>query len=388
MIKRINGCDIFILITLLYYLQGVLYPSGIINQFLQLVIIIWGLSLTMKTIARNGLRIMPLTGTFLLCLMFSIYGLCLLLFGNSINQYVQDLPSRYIYLQVSLRSLLPIFVFYYYSTTRALTEKRIKIYTFFLIIGNIFRFYETQQNLLLEFGTLDITNNMGYTFTCLIPLLLFFYKKPVVQYSLLSIIMLFTFFALKRGAIIIALVCCVIMILRSTRIYFSNKKKLVAIISMICLVIFAISFIQLNLDSNDYFNRRLEQTIEGDSSNRDQLYTTIFQTVSTEQNILLFLFGRGADSTFAVAGDYAHHDWLETWCNNGLVGVVILFIFFIIIFSDVIKSRKKFIYPYYLSYLLVFIILFSKSIFSMSIQNLEPSQTLLLGYFIYLNRVS
>ena len=158
--------------------------------------------------------------------------------------------------------------------------------------------------------------------------------------------------------------------------------------SMVCLVIFAISFIESNLESNDYFNKRIEQTIEGDSSNRDQLYATIYQTVATEQNMLFFLFGRGANSTFAVAGDYAHQDWLETWCNNGLVGIVILSIFFIIIFSDVIKARKKLIYPYYLSYLLLFIVLLSKSVFSMSIQNLEPSQTLLLGYFIYLNRAS
>ena len=111
MIRIINKCDIFILITLLYYLQGVLYPSGIINQFLQLIIILWGLICAIKVFTYRGFKHPPLTATYVLCGMFVIYGAFLLLFGNIHNMHIHDAPPQYIYLQVSLRSLLPIFVF-------------------------------------------------------------------------------------------------------------------------------------------------------------------------------------------------------------------------------------------------------------------------------------
>lgn len=367
-------------------MQGVLYPSGIINQFLQLIIILWGVFAAVKVFTCRGFKIPPLAATYILCLMFIIYGTFHLLFGNFHNIHIPDSPSRYIYLQVSLRSLLPVFVFYNYSSEGLVTEKRVQIYTILLIVLGIFRFYETQQQLILEFGTSEITNNMGYVFTCVIPLLLFFYKRPVIQYVLLGVVLLFVFFALKRGAVLVALICCSLIILYRTKIYDSKRQKLIATVSLIILSFIAISFIKDNLQNNDYFTQRIEQTLNGDSSARDVLYSSIIDSILKEQNVLYFLFGRGADSTFAIAGDYAHQDWLETWCNNGLLGVAILLIFFITMYLDVRKAKKRLVFPYYLSYLLLFIVLLSRTMFSMSIQNLEPSQTLLLGYIIYLNR--
>lgn len=369
-------------------MQGVLYPSGIVNQLLQLVIILWGLFSAVKVFAYRGFKIPPLAATYVLCLMFVIYGTFHLLFGNFHNIYISDSPSRYIYLQVSLRSLLPVFVFYNYSSEGLITEKRVQIYTVLLIVLGIFRFYETQQQLILEFGTSEITNNVGYVFTCVIPLLLFFYKRPVLQYALLGVVLLFVFFALKRGAILVALICCSLIMLYSIKIYDSKRTKFIGTISLIIFSFIAISFIIDNLQTNDYFTQRIEQTLNGDSSSRDVLYSNIINSILEEQNLLFFLFGRGADSTFAIAGDYAHQDWLETWCNNGLLGVVLLLIFFIAMYFDIRKAKKRLIFPYYLSYLLLFIVLLSRTMFSMSIQNLEPSQTLLLGYLIYLNRAS
>ena len=62
-LKKLNRCDIFIALNVLYSMQGLLYPSGAINQICQLIIIVWGLVIlaqyyfgasAFKTVMRNN----------------------------------------------------------------------------------------------------------------------------------------------------------------------------------------------------------------------------------------------------------------------------------------------------------------------------------------------
>ena len=98
-------------------------------------------------------------------------------------------------------------------------------------------------------------------------------------------------------------------------------------------------------------------------------------------NIFYFFFGRGANSTINIIGYFAHQDWLETFCNNGLLGVFILFRFFYVFGKSVWLSKKYFPVMMFFSFLILFFASFSKTMFSMSIQNLNICQSLLLGYF-------
>lgn len=50
-LKKLNRCDVYLALNLLYSMQGLLYPSGAFNQMLQLIIIIWGLVVFMRYIA-------------------------------------------------------------------------------------------------------------------------------------------------------------------------------------------------------------------------------------------------------------------------------------------------------------------------------------------------
>ena len=114
MLKKINRCDIYVGLWCLYTLQGVIYPVGIINQLLQLLMLLWGMfALYRYTFSVNiGSKI--LKATYLLVVMYVIYGcLNILIGGNGAEVFG---VGSYVYLQSSLKSLSPIFLFYIFST--------------------------------------------------------------------------------------------------------------------------------------------------------------------------------------------------------------------------------------------------------------------------------
>ena len=377
MFKRINHCDIYVGLWVIYMLQGVIYSPGIINQFLQLVMLLWGLTAFFKYINQSSMRRSSiLKATFILIIMYALYGCIHIMFGKRM------ISSNYVYLQSSLNSLIPIFLFYYFTYKGYLTSNRIRIYLPIFILTCILLYYKKEASILLESNNEEITNNIGYMFTSLIPLLFFYSKKPIFQYVLLGIILLFIFMGMKRGAILLGVVSSVLLlyvILKES----SRCLKLLTILLSVSIIIGFFYYIDYLMTNSAYFVLRVEQTLEGNSSGRDILYGKLWDTLFQESNIFVILFGRGADSTIKIVGNYAHQDWLETFCNNGLLGVFILFLFFYSFGKSVLKSKRHFPTMMYYSFLILFVITFSKSLISMSIQNLDLYQSLLIGYFAY-----
>ena len=386
-LKNINRCDVFIVLNILYSMQGLIYSPGFVNRLLQLMIIVWALFVSIKYLFGYNSNSKLLVATSWLVFMYTIYGGILLIYGNTFISYINELPPRYIYLQVSLRSLLPIYVFYNYAYKGYLSSDRIRLYGIILLIALVPVFYFQQSQIMLQLDRDEITNNMGYSFLSLLPLYCFYYKNNILQYILLSIALLFIIMAMKRGAIVISVIC-IGLIIYGNLFVGDNKRKIFNLFLSSIVVVGAIYFILHMLATSDYFALRLEQTLSGNSSGRDDLYNDILQSVKQENNVFYLLFGRGADSTWGVAGNYAHQDWLETLCNNGLIGVFLLFNFYFSLFRNMYFSRKLFIKPLYISYMILFITSFSKTLFSMSIQNMDIAQSLLIGYFSYWTTVS
>lgn len=381
-LKKLNRCDIYIALNVLYSMQGLLYPSGAINQVFQLIIIVWGLKISTKYFLGPLRQTKLLKATSALVFMYCLYGGTLLLFGNPKIEHIPELPAKYIYLQVSLRSLLRIYVFYHYASTGYLTSFRIRVYAVVLLLSLIPQYYYQQAQIMFESDREEVTNNMGYTFLSIIPILFFFNKKPLLQYILLATTMLYIVMAMKRGAIVIGVVAVLILILPNI---FSkdSKNKLWAILFTVALISGSVIVVSSMMSESGYFAYRVEQTLSGDTSGRDDLYKVLWPTIINEPNLLYFLFGRGADSTWGVAGCYAHQDWLETLCNNGLIGGLILLGFYIRFFRDAHFSKTVFSENYHMSFMVLFFIAFSKTLFSMSIQSMDISLSLLIGYFSY-----
>ena len=187
---------------------------------------------------------------------------------------------------------------------------------------------------------------------------------------------------MKRGAVAIGILSVGLLIY--SNIFSKNRKqKIWTVLLTIVLIFSAIYVVSYLLSESEYFLSRINQTLDGDSSGRDDLYSQLWLKILNEHSVIYTLFGRGADSTWALAGNYAHQDWLETLCNNGLLGCIILFNFFMCLFRDAFYSKKVFMKNYFVSYLMLLLIIFSQTMFSMSIQCLEISLSVVLGYFTY-----
>lgn len=381
MLKKLNKCDFYILLWMLYSFQGVLYPRGTINILLQLIMLILAGIETLKVLSSRG-KPTTIKSTFYLLIMYCVYGILFIISDKHLVYHRGDIVNNYVYLQYALNSILPIFLFYYYSQRRLLNEKRIIVYTFFFLTINIFLFYNYKYSLLEEIVGDEITNNIAYNFVSMIPLVLFFHKKPIVQYILLIVCFTFVLLGMKRGAILIGGGLILLFLFHNLKHGSFKKRFLVLILTSILVVIF-FKLIFNMLQTSEYFVTRIEQTIEGNSSGRDSIYNGLWNIFINETNLFNMLFGYGANSTIGFIGNLAHQDWLETLINNGLFGLGILLFFFVTITKTTFKQRYRF-YPYmYYSFLMSILLLFVKTLFTMSIHDIQIPQSLLLGYFMY-----
>ena len=379
MLKRINQCDIYVGLWCIYMLQGILYPRGIINQLLQLIMLLWGMIAVFKYMTQSWEHAYSsiLKATFLLIVMYTIYGGIHIMFGDAIK-----MRDQYIYLQASLNSLAPIFLFYSFTMDGKLTSDRIRIYLPLLIVICILLYYKNESQVILQKNVEEITNNAGYFFVPLIPFLFFYSKKPILQFAFLAVILLYVFMGMKRGAILIGVLGTMVLLYANMKNSSRWTKVLFATLTIV-IVVGMSKYIDFMMNNSDYFMARIEQTLQGDSSGRDMIYGNLWNTILTEQSPFYFYLGRGADSTLKIAGNYAHQDWLETFCNNGLVGVLILFFFFYIFGKNAWESRLCFSGMMFYSFITLFIIIFCKTIFSMSIQDLKLFESMLIGYFAF-----
>ena len=381
-LKKINNCDVFVALSIIYSLQGLLYPQGTINQILQLLMIIWGLVVSFRYFFRPQRIPKLLKATALLLIMYCVYGCIEILFDNPLLHHISELPARYIYLQVSLRSLLNIFVFYHYSSNGQLTSTRICVYATIILLTLIPKYYYQQTQIMLLSERDEVTNNIGYTFLALIPAFYFFNKRTILQYILLTVTLLYLIMAMKRGAILIGVLAAIILVFSNVTSD-NRKQKRISLVFSTFLIIAVALFVTNLLSESSYFVQRIEQTIAGDSSGRDDLYKCLWDILISEQDLFYILFGRGADATWALVGNYAHQDWLETFCNNGLIGVIILSSFYYHFFIAAYSSKKILSRNYYFAFITLFIIAFSKTLFSMSIQSMEVAISMVLGFLLY-----
>ena len=221
---------------------------------------------------------------------------------------------------------------------------------------------------------------MGYLWLSLFPLLPLFQKKTFIQYILLLAILLFVINGFKRGAILVSVVLSVAFILLSFRESASQKRKIAIALLVVFTAIVGFYYINVLASSNDYFNYRIGQTVEGNASNREWMYPMFFNAIITQNDTFRFLFGNGADGTLKLFGTYAHQDWLEIGINQGIVGIVFYFIYWCAFFKTCRKAKKIQVKSIYSSLVLVFIAYFLISLFSMSINGMYLFSSSVLGF--------
>lgn len=245
--------------------------------------------------------------------------------------------------------------FVFYRQARK-AEIDLRVYLKYFIILFLFGVYwmlGVKDTIASEYGNeFEIADNRGYF---MMMLSLFFLldlksKRNIILFFLSS---LMVFFSMKKGAILcsalIILVVSYDQIFRNKALH--NGQRLLLFALLIGIVVASASFFDNIIDRFE----RIEQ------SGRDVIYTTVFNGW-TSGTLMQQLFGQGFFSCTKIlsGGAYAHSDWFEILYDEGILGVILYLILFVIYLYR-FKSIKYYAPNYKVIYLSFFIIWCIKS---------------------------
>lgn len=377
-----NQANIYIFLWCLYFSQGSFYPTGsIISQMALLILLCMSIINYYLTLTKYKFT-SYLKWLHILLLMFLIYGVILLLSGERLivrDSYV--VTSNYEYLKAILISILPVFSAYAYTLRGQITSTSLKCWIPVWLLLAVVSYYTYQQNALSLFMSREeVTNNMAYRFLALMPVFVLFYRRTLVMVGGLLFCCLFILLGMKRGVILMAVINLSVLLYYMYKN--GNRQKKIYIIIASVIVILVLSFVVMQLlSTSDYFVSRIDATLEGNSSGRNDIYSSYWNYYITQDNLFNLLFGNGANATLKIGSNYAHNDWLELLINQGFLGAVIYVVYFMKFYKSI--QLKKYGNPfYYIGLKMIFVIAFLSTIFSMSYASMEIFMTLTLGFLL------
>lgn len=382
---RINICHIYLFVILLCALNGTLYvPGGIVSQALQMILILMSLYYAFYANAKYKLPVY-FKGLNLLLVMFTIYGVLLLFSGERIVFRISyEVASNTEYLKSIYKSLLPIYPFYVFTKQGLLKESTMKIWFFVFLVLAVKSYFDTQQRQLeaaLERGSSaeEFTNNVGYTFAGLLPALVLFKKKPIIQYFIMAVCTYFIVIAMKRGAVLVGVVCLVWFMIKNIQNVPKKRRWIIFIVTVVA-VYGAVYLFNYMKETSAFFLYRLEQTRAGESSGRETIFKYLIRYFVNDNNTLHILFGNGANATIKISGNFAHNDWLEVLINQGLLGFMIHFVYWLYFYISWRTTRYN-AQPF-MALGMIFITYFVSSLFSMSYNCVTHCSAMVLGYYL------
>ena len=379
----INKANLYILGWCLYTSQSIFLPKGTIFSQLLLIFLLLS-SLYYVFIANTRYKaLLPkyFWGLNALVLMFTVYGVFLMIGGYNPLDYAIKVNS-FNYLKTIYISLLPIYAFFVFFKEKTITEKMVYIWIFVFFVMATATYFENQKKMMLAAlingsKAEEFTNNIGYSFLVLLSACTFLYKKPIIQYIAIGYCLVFLVMAMKRGAIIIGIICLIWLLWNNLKI--AQIKTKISIILLSVILLFAgYQFIQRKMGQSIIFQKRIIDTLEGNSSHRDELYTVFANYFLDEATPLQFIFGSGANATLTISYNYAHNDWLEIAVNQGLFGILV-YMFYWILFTRESFSKSYAKYPK-LAMQVLFLIYFMRTLVSMSYGGMSVYATFILGY--------
>ena len=374
--------NLYLLLWIVYELQFFIFGSSgtLYSQLILLFLMSFSLYFMVYSLLKYRLPSYMKALTWLL-LMFTIYG-GLLIASPTVITHSSVVVSKYSYLQTIFISLLPIYPFYVYTRKGIIQKRHIQFWTVIFFVAVTLEYFQNQQLLLInaeEIGSNqeEFTNNIGYVFLTLIPLLAFFSRKQLAQYIGLAYVIVFMLLSMKRGAIFIGALCVLLFLYLSLKGVNRNRRAFAIIMGMIVIAVGYYVVIHL-LENSAFFIARVEETIEGDSSGRDLLYSGFLSHFIGESNFFRLLFGNGAYSTLRIMDQYAHNDWLEIAINQGVLGLFVYAVYWVTFYKSLKKSR--FDDEVHIALCVLFLCYFLRTIFSMSYGDMTICSTLCLGY--------
>lgn len=315
--------------------------------------------------------------------LLSIYGFHHLIFGETkiVRDYWYRAEVRpFFYLKYIYCSLPVVYVYYDFARKKVFTQDIIFYYALFLLacaIFSFFSYYSTKGN---SNQYIDgVTNNNGYKFVPIMALL-FLVKKW--RTPLMVVCLCFAVVSIKRGAVMI----CLLSFLLYLRYNFYSVKgaKRLRVYTVITILLVGIGYGMLSFyESSEGVQRRIDMTLEGNSSGRDKLASKLIDFYINQDNEVGYFIGNGADATIDIAGNYAHNDWLELLINQGAIGVITFLILYIMWYKSWRQigetGNKMCQYSFGVALMGSFI----STIFSMSYTAFSSAISIAIGYCLF-----
>ena len=380
MIKSSAILHIYTLLWSVYFLQGTVFShyGGGMAQMILVVLLLFSIYCFFYVNINYNIN-SYLKALNYLVVMFTVYGVIRIFRGESIimeHNLSEVIP--FYYLKNVYISLLPIYVYYLLAKIGVLNKNYLQIYLLFFLFLVSLSYIDNYMNASKSAESEEITNNMGIRFMTLIPMLFFLEKRRLLQYAALVYILTFVVMGMKRGAILLAAVLTIYFLYHSLK-EASQKEKLYLLLLSIVAIILICMVVSDLMDSSAYFNRRVQQTFEGDASGRDSIYATLWYAFLENGSLFHCLLGFGADATIEFAGNFAHNDWLELLINNGLLGILLYVGYwwkFASLKNKIVEENVK---CAAVAYCMTFIML---TLYSMSYNNMDIFSTMGLGYCV------
>lgn len=381
MISSKSVCNIYLCLLVLYYLQGSLYEAdSLMGKVILALVMVIGAVCAVKTLYKYKLPLF-FTALNLFLLLIVVYG-AIYIYDGPLIKFDGAFTDPLTYIKNPLISFLPVYAFYYFTKKGAVTERWLCVAAVVALALCVIQYY-TQMEAAIEALEMkgiqrdEVTNNAGYLFLSVIPLLVFFYRHRLIQFVLLAIILAYIVMAMKRGAILVGACCLVYFVWDTFRRGSSRDVKSILLLTAALFVggYYGITYM---LETSDYFQYRVLETLEGSSSGRDVIYAKLYDYILNGSSSLNWLFGSGADYSVVVAGNFAHSDWLELMVACGLLGVAIYAFYFASLYKSILElPSRNTVKP--VAWLCLAILL-ARSLFSMSYGDLFFPLALALGY--------
>ncbi len=374
---------LYLSLWILYQLQKILMLQGIVAQLIFIVL------MAMSLYACYKVNRFYDTGPYIkwlnvIMVVLTFYGIIPIMTGETFYKhgFVSNLLSNYSYLQGIFISIMPIYAFYYYALEKQLSPKILTYAFFALLVFSLLSYFQMFLKETSNNDKEDIVNNIGYLFVPLIPMLSLVKLNKIWKYifalSIFGIIML----SMKRGAILTGGIMMMLFIMHHFEV--RTKTQLASAFSLlIAAMILIYRFISNMFETNLFFQKRVLKTMEGYTSGRDELYGFFWHHYTEQTSAWEFFFGHGANGTIALYGQYAHNDWLEFAINQGLLGVILYLIYWIVFtwewknYKGSIENRQA-LGDIIIAYFII-------ALFSMSFANMPIAATLCIGYCLAMN---
>ena len=365
---------------MLYFGQSTFFPSlAGVGQLLIFTILFVGLINLLRSI--NYFSALPNCEKWVIAMLI-ILTIAWFLSPKTVSSYIISPIATLNQFKDMVAFFIPIFTGYQIGLHKKLPTKQWLVIAIILLILAINSYYATQAALMLKFGQDESTNNAAYTFLYVLPFIpLILRKYRLAALVLLAVCFIFVMTGAKRGAIL-----CMAAVLVYLMSWYYKKESVTwrTVLSALLLITAVGVAVNYFFTTNDYLQQRLEDTLEGNSSARDYLYSTLWNEWLNADMFTQF-FGHGSAQTVIIAGNLAHNDWLELLTDVGLLGALIYLMIMLGLYRYCRYLQKD--SPQQAAFTTYLVFWFLTSIFSMGIDIWGGISMMLLGTLIGNNEV-